>query len=138
MTFWWFKEKHIPKKLQITASYHKISTLCGITFGDGSLGLELSLPCYTVVKSGVVRMEWSQETIIQFIDEIKKRPIIWDPKHPLHFNKVRKQDVWEELATEMKRPVDECKKKMESLMSALRWEKRKMKKSSGTGKGKYL
>jgi hypothetical protein len=35
-----------------------------------------------VVKSGVVRMEWRQETIIQFIDEYKKRPIIWDPKHP--------------------------------------------------------
>jgi hypothetical protein len=61
-----------------------------------------------VVKSGGVRMEWSQETIIQFIDEYKKRAIIWDPKHPLHFNKVRKQDAWEELATEMKRPVDEC------------------------------
>jgi hypothetical protein len=35
-----------------------------------------------VVKNGVVRMEWSQETIIQFIDEYKRRPIIWDPKHP--------------------------------------------------------
>jgi hypothetical protein len=35
-----------------------------------------------VVKSGGVRTEWSQETIIQFIDEFKKRPIIWDPKHP--------------------------------------------------------
>jgi hypothetical protein len=73
MTFWWFKEKRIRKKLQITApSYHKISTLRGITSGDGSLGLELNLLCYTVVKSGVVRMEWSQETVIQFIDEYKK------------------------------------------------------------------
>jgi hypothetical protein len=84
MTVWWFKEKRIRKKLQITApSYHKISTLNGVTSGHGSLGLELSLPCYTVVKSGVVRMEWSQETMIQFIDEYKKKkPIIWDPKHP--------------------------------------------------------
>jgi hypothetical protein len=83
MTFWWFKEKRIRKKLQITApSYHKISTLHGITSGDGSLGLELCLPCYTVVKSGVVRVECSQETIIQFIDEFKKRPIIWVPKQP--------------------------------------------------------
>jgi hypothetical protein len=38
MTFWWFKEKRIPKKLQITAlSYHKISALRRITSGDGSL-----------------------------------------------------------------------------------------------------
>jgi hypothetical protein len=63
----------VGKKLQITApSYHKISTLNGVTSGHGSLGLELSLPCCTVVKS-VVRMEWSQETIIQFIDEYKKK-----------------------------------------------------------------
>jgi hypothetical protein len=83
MTFWWFKEKRIQKKLQITVpSYHKISTLRGITSGDGSLQLQLSLRCCTVVKSGVVRMEWSQETIIQFIDEYNKRPIIWNPKHP--------------------------------------------------------
>jgi hypothetical protein len=82
MTFWWFKEQRIRKKFQITApSYHKISTLRGITSGNGSLGLELSQPCYTV-KSVVVRMEWSQETIIQFIDEYKKRPTIRDPKHP--------------------------------------------------------
>jgi hypothetical protein len=73
MTFWWFKEQRIRKKLQITApSYHKISTSRGITSGEGSLGLELSLPCYTVVKNGFVRTEWSQETIIQFIDEYKK------------------------------------------------------------------
>jgi hypothetical protein len=73
MTFWWLKEKRIRKKLLVTAPfYHKISTLRGITSGDGSLGLELSLPCYTVVKSGFVRTEWSQETIIQFIEEYKK------------------------------------------------------------------
>ena len=90
MTFWCFKGKRIRKKLQITApSYHNISTLRGITSGDDSLGLELILPCYTVVKSGVVRMECSQETITQFIDKYKKT-ITWDPKYPLHFNKVRK------------------------------------------------
>jgi hypothetical protein len=47
-----------------------------------ALDLNSSLPHYTVVKSAVVRMEWSQETILQFIDEYKKRPTIWDPKHP--------------------------------------------------------
>jgi hypothetical protein len=36
------QRKANPKKLPITApSYHKISVLCGITCGDGSLGLEL-------------------------------------------------------------------------------------------------
>jgi hypothetical protein len=118
MTFWWFKEKRIRSKLPITApSYYKIPTLCGITSGDGSLGLELSLPCYTVVKNVVVKMESSQETVIQFIDGYKKKAIILDPKHPLHFNKTKKHDAWEELAKEINRRVDECKKKMECLLS---------------------
>jgi hypothetical protein len=56
----------------------------------------------------------------------------------MHFNKIKKQDAWEELGKEMKRPVDECKKKMENLLSSLRREKMKMRKSSGTGKGKHF
>jgi predicted RNA binding protein YcfA (HicA-like mRNA interferase family) len=38
----------------------------------------------------------------------------------------------------MNRPVDECKKKMEKLLSSLGWEKMKMRKSNGTGKGDYF
>jgi hypothetical protein len=56
----------------------------------------------------------------------------------MHFNKIRKQDAWEELGKVMNRPIDECKKKMEYLLSSFRQEKMKMKKSSGTGKGEYF
>jgi len=38
----------------------------------------------------------------------------------------------------MKRPVDECKKKMENLLSSLRREKMKMRKSSEKGKEEYF
>jgi len=38
----------------------------------------------------------------------------------------------------MKRPVGECKKKMENLLSSLRRDKMKMRKSSETGKGEYF
>jgi hypothetical protein len=55
-----------------------------------------------------------------------RKEIIWDPKHPMHFNKIRKQDAWEELGKVMNRPIDECKKKMENLLSSLRREKMKM------------
>jgi len=58
-----------------------------------------------------------------------------DPKHPKHFNKTKKQGVWEELGKETKRPVDECENKMQNLLSSLRREKMKVKKCSGTGKG---
>jgi hypothetical protein len=33
-------------------------------------------------------MEWTQERVIEFIDAYKKRQIIWDPKHPLHYNEI--------------------------------------------------
>jgi hypothetical protein len=56
----------------------------------------------------------------------------------MYFNKLRKLGAWEELRKEMNRPVDECKKKMESLLSSLQREKMKMRKSSGTGKGEYF
>ena len=83
-------------------------------------------------------MEWTQESVIEFIELYKRKEIIWDPKHPMHFNKIRKQDAWEGLGKEMNRPVDECKKKMENLLSSLRREKMKVRKSGGTGKGKYF
>jgi hypothetical protein len=61
-----------------------------------------------------------------------------DPKDPMHFNKIKKKDAWEELGKEMNRPVDECKKKMEKLLSSIRQDKMKTRKSSGTGKGEYF
>jgi hypothetical protein len=83
-------------------------------------------------------MEWTQESVIDFIERYETKEIIWDPKHPMHFNKVKKQGAWEELGKEMNRSVDEIKKKMEILLSSLRREKMKMRKSSGTGKGEYF
>jgi hypothetical protein len=42
------------------------------------------------------------------------------------------------MGKEMNRPVNECKKKMENILSSLQLEKVKMRKSSGTGKGEYF
>jgi len=53
-------------------------------------------------------MEWTQESVIEFVELYKRKEIIWDPKHPKNFNKIRKQDAWEELGKEMNRPVEEC------------------------------
>lgn len=83
-------------------------------------------------------MEWNKNDIIHFIEVYRKYELVWNPKHPAHFNKFRKQDAWEEIAKELDRSVDECKKKMEYLLAALRREKMKMAKSIGTGKGKWV
>jgi hypothetical protein len=55
-------------------------------------------------------MEWTEGSGIEFTELYKRKEIICDPKHPMHFNKIRKQDAWEELGKEIKRPVNECKK----------------------------
>jgi len=39
---------------------------------------------------------------------------------------------------ERNRPLDECKKKMENLLSAFRREKMKVKEISGAGKDEYF
>jgi len=52
-------------------------------------------------------MEWTQESVIELIELYKRKEIIWGPKHPMYFNKIRKQEAWEELGKEMNRPVDE-------------------------------
>jgi hypothetical protein len=80
-------------------------------------------------------MEWSKEDVIKLIDQYRTRNVIWDPKNTDHFNKIKKQDAWEEIAKEMNRSVDDCKKKMEYLLASLRRERMKMKKHTGTGKG---
>jgi hypothetical protein len=60
-------------------------------------------------------VEWPQENDMEFIKLYKRKELIWDP---MHFNKIKKQDAWEELRKEMNRPIDECKKKMENLLSS--------------------
>jgi hypothetical protein len=41
-------------------------------------------------------MEWTQENVVEFIELCKRKEKIWDPKHPIHFNKIKKQDAWVE------------------------------------------
>ncbi|KAL1488148.1 hypothetical protein ABEB36_015106 [Hypothenemus hampei] len=73
-------------------------------------------------------MEWPRESIIDFINSYRCKEILWDTKHPKYYNKIKKNDAWEELAVEFNTTADECKKKMNGLLSALRREKAKVKK----------
>ncbi|XP_070156462.1 uncharacterized protein [Polyergus mexicanus] len=80
-------------------------------------------------------MEWSQEKVMELIDCYKQKSILWNPKDPYHFNRLKKNDAWEKIARDTGRSVEHCKKKMVYLLSALRREKLKMKRSMGMGKG---
>lgn len=83
-------------------------------------------------------MEWSQEKILQFIEQYRKKPMLWNAQDPQYFNKFKKHDGWQELAVEFETTQEECKRKMTSLLASLRREKSKISKSSSTGKGKFF
>ena len=80
-------------------------------------------------------MEFSKKETLEFIELYRKKSLLWDLKNRNHYNKMRKEDAWHEIAQEMKRSVHQCKKKMEYLLAALRREKMKMRKSIRAGKG---
>jgi hypothetical protein len=47
-------------------------------------------------------MEWTQESVTEFIELYKRKEILWDPKHPMRFNKIKKKDAWEEMVNSEK------------------------------------
>ncbi|KAK5648351.1 hypothetical protein RI129_003243 [Pyrocoelia pectoralis] len=73
-------------------------------------------------------MEWNKKNNMDFIELYRKKSIIWDPQESDHYNKIKKQDAWVEIAEDIGKPVEECKKKMENLLASLRREKMKIKK----------
>lgn len=81
-------------------------------------------------------MEWNEEKTIQFIELYEQKQLLWYAKHPQYYNKIKRNDALEEIAKEIGFTVDDCKKKILGLLSAMRREKSKIKKSLGTGKGK--
>ena len=91
--------------------------------------------CVTPVRniSSLRNMEWSEELTLQFIEVYRSKVILWDTKQPSYYNEIKKNDAWDELAEDFKTTVDDCKRKVNNLLSALRREKAKMKKTLGTG-----
>jgi len=46
-------------------------------------------------------MEWTQERVIKFVEGYERKEKVWDPKQPLHFNKIKKQDACDELVKDI-------------------------------------
>lgn len=80
-------------------------------------------------------MSWDSEKTLLFIEKYRNHVILWDPNHAQHYNKILKNDAWQDIAAEMEISADDCRKKMTSLLASLRREKMKIEKSVGTGKG---
>nr|CAH7716727.1 unnamed protein product [Callosobruchus chinensis] len=78
--------------------------------------------------------EWNREKCLQLIDQYEKYSKLWNPKHGLYYNKVKKNDAWEIIDGIMECSKGESKKKMYSMLSSFRREKAKGNKSVGTHK----
>lgn len=76
----------------------------------------------------------NQTAIIKLINLYRSHPILWDMNSKLYRRNDLKAKSYEEIADEMKMPVDVIKKKIRSLRTTYTGEKRKMNhKKSGSG-----
>jgi hypothetical protein len=72
-------------------------------------------------------MAWTEEKCLELISAYEKQEILWNVKHPQHY-KLRRYDVWEEVAGRMGVDAETCRRKMTALLASLWREKVKMKK----------
>ncbi|XP_076766448.1 uncharacterized protein LOC143433171 [Xylocopa sonorina] len=86
-------------------------------------------------------MEWSKDMGYTLVRLYRNKEIIWNPQNPEYHQKDKRNDAWQELATELsaviKKPVSalECKRKMDAILSSFRREKGKVKRLSETVEG---
>jgi hypothetical protein len=71
-------------------------------------------------------MEQTQERVRVFIKGYNTEEIIWDPQHPLHFNKIKSKMQVRNLQKKINSPVYECEK-IENIFSSLRRGQMRMK-----------
>lgn len=81
-------------------------------------------------------MNWNEEKTLSLIELYKQRELLWNVKHVNHYNKKLKNEAWEEIADVLGSTGEELKRKMNALLSSLRREKCKMRRSEGKEKRK--
>lgn len=84
------------------------------------------------------KMEWTEENCLHLIDLYRNAAVLWNPSDPNYYKKHLKADAWREVGKAMNLTDEMCKNKMITLLSSFRREKAKVKKSQGTGKGKFF
>lgn len=80
-------------------------------------------------------MEWTSEKVMRFLKLYKSHPCIWNPKDSGHKNRKKVNNAWIEIQNGLgeRCTVKDLKKKRESLMSAFRGYKAKIRKSETCG-----
>uniref|UniRef100_A0A6P7FBH4 Uncharacterized protein LOC114328315 n=1 Tax=Diabrotica virgifera virgifera TaxID=50390 RepID=A0A6P7FBH4_DIAVI len=78
---------------------------------------------------------WSEDQVLELIEAYRRWSVLWDFQDPLHYDKSIIYRAWKEVGREQNpevRGVEDCKRKIKSLLSSYRREKYKMRKSKGS------
>jgi len=80
-------------------------------------------------------MEWSNESVLEFLRLYEQESVIWNAKHLKHRDRNAVSDAWSNIqkSFSLQYTVQELKKKKESLMSTFRPLLSKVKGSMKTG-----
>lgn len=77
--------------------------------------------------------DWTNELSVKFIELYQSQPILWDPNHGCHKDKVKVNEAWNIISHMLHKPVDELKNKKNSIMATFRSHLRKKKASIRSG-----
>ena len=55
-------------------------------------------------------MELDKESVIFLIQKYEEHKVLWDPKNKWHFNKIKKNDAWQDIAGSVGIGVEDAKK----------------------------
>jgi hypothetical protein len=79
-------------------------------------------------------MDFTDDQIINLINEYEKYPVLWDPNHKFYKLNNKKKDAWDEMASFFNINGEVLKKKMNSVLNSYRRERQKVNsKTSGMG-----
>ncbi|XP_017768815.1 PREDICTED: uncharacterized protein LOC108556957 isoform X2 [Nicrophorus vespilloides] len=67
-------------------------------------------------------MEWSNDTVMRFLDIYENESIVWDPSHAHHKNRNEVHDAWRRIQADFGENISitDLKKKKDSLMATFR------------------
>ncbi|KAG7313508.1 hypothetical protein JYU34_000646 [Plutella xylostella] len=62
-------------------------------------------------------VEWGNQLVLKLIELYESKGCLWDTKNREYKNKIKKYDVWEELANELQIPRKDVEAKIHNLRS---------------------
>uniref|UniRef100_A0A182Q6M5 MADF domain-containing protein n=1 Tax=Anopheles farauti TaxID=69004 RepID=A0A182Q6M5_9DIPT len=71
-------------------------------------------------------LRWTNATKVSLIEEIRKRPILWQKDYPFGVRSTEKTDAWQAVARAMRKPIGDCRKAWISCRTMHRKLKRKI------------